>query len=689
MSFSLAGNVIVAGADNHPPMLDKTQYSSWVSRMLLYIKGKENGKLLVDSVINRPFLYETITEPETLTTHAIMRARRYNELTIAEKLREACDIKATNIVLKGLPQDIYNLVNHHEEAKHIWDRVKLLIEGSEISLQESCYRVMSTSTHPIIILSDPDVEDAFSSTNTLDYTLASPDYFPASPRNTSSDPLEDLSKYILASLAISPFHDDPYMKVMQAYNATSNESLIPPQAPIAPPTVLPSSLVLSLSHMFDTQDLFLPEEIFITRKRARSRSSSSTSALPQLFEIGESSHKTSLEHHEEHIKTILNHLDENSLERIEMAPKRTSTSAAPTITQAAIRKLVDDSVATALEAQAATMANTDNTNRNTEQREIPIARKCSYKEFMSCQPFNFKGNDLKTYVRRFQELAILCPTIMPNYVKIMKIFIGGLPRSIKGNVTASKPQTLEEAITITQRLMDQVTKHNSVQGTNDHKQKFDDRRTFNNNNNRNNDHHQQQNRRQETFRAYATTITENNRYAGNLPLCKRCNLHYTRPCNVKCQTYNKVGHLTKNCKDKGPATRSNLQPVSVTCHACREKGHFKSQCSKANKSAHRRAYLPRDKNAHQNPNVVTGAAPVARAPYRLSLLEMQELSNQLQELADRGFIRPSTSPWGAPILVVKKKDGSLRMCINYRELNKLIVKNYFPLPMIDDLFDQL
>ncbi|GKB32607.1 reverse transcriptase domain-containing protein [Tanacetum coccineum] len=194
----------------------------------------------------------------------------------------------------------------------------------------------------------------------------------------------------------------------------------------------------------------------------------------------------------------------------------------------------------------------------------------------------------------------------------MEVFIGGLPRSIEGNVTTLKPQTLEEAITITQRLMDQVIKHNSVQGTNDHKQKFDDRRTFtnnnyqNNHNNRNNDHHQQQNRRQETVKAYAVTPTENNRYAGKLPLCKRCALHYTRPCTVKCQTCNKVGHQTRNCKNKGPATGSNLQPVSVTCHACGEKWHYKSQCSRANNNAHGRAYLLRDKNAHQDPNIVTG-----------------------------------------------------------------------------------
>ncbi|GJW19818.1 putative reverse transcriptase domain-containing protein [Tanacetum coccineum] len=79
----------------------------------------------------------------------------------------------------------------------------------------------------------------------------------------------------------------------------------------------------------------------------------------------------------------------------------------------------------------------------------------------------------------------------------------------------------------------------------------------------------------------------------------------------------------------------------------------------------------------------------ARAPYRLAPSEMKELSEQLKELSDKGFIRPSSSPWGAPVLFVKKKDGSFRMCIDYRELNKLTVKNRYPLPRIDDLFDQL
>ncbi|GKE44413.1 hypothetical protein Tco_1471697, partial [Tanacetum coccineum] len=109
--------------------------------------------------------------------------------------------------------------------------------------------------------------DAFSSTNNLDYTPASPNYSPALPGNTSSDSLEDLSKDLLASLTISHFHDDPYMKVMQAYNATSNELHIPsPRAPIAPPTVLSPPPMLPSSPLFDPRDFFLPEEILPPQK---------------------------------------------------------------------------------------------------------------------------------------------------------------------------------------------------------------------------------------------------------------------------------------------------------------------------------------------------------------------------------------------------------------------------------------
>ncbi|GJT63235.1 reverse transcriptase domain-containing protein [Tanacetum coccineum] len=403
---------------------------------------------------------------------------------------------------------------------------------------------MSSPNHPTF-----DIEDSFSS-NFPNYIPASPDYFPVSPGNTSSESLNNSSDLVpIASPTLSLFHNDPYMKVMQAYDAIS-----PPQVTIPPPTVVPSSPMLS--PMFNSRDFFPPEEIPPPKDTKTpiespipiSPSSSVGSSSPEL---------------DNSLWIIPRPLGSKPVpeESNEMPPNRTSTSVAPAMTQAAIKKLVADSVSAALGAQAATMANTDNTNRNTGEREALVARKCSYKEFMSCQPINFKGsegavglicwfertesvfsrsnytedykvkfatgtlteealswwnsfaqpigieeaykitwvefkkllikkycprtevqkmedefyhltvkgNDLKTYVRRFQELATLCPTMVPNTEKHMEAFIGGLPRSIEGNVTASKPQTLEDAINITQRLMDQVTRHNSVQGTNDHK----------------------------------------------------------------------------------------------------------------------------------------------------------------------------------------------------------------------------
>ncbi|GJW22240.1 putative reverse transcriptase domain-containing protein [Tanacetum coccineum] len=99
--------------------------------------------------------------------------------------------------------------------------------------------------------------------------------------------------------------------------------------------------------------------------------------------------------------------------------------------------------------------------------------------------------------------------------------------------------------------------------------------------------------------------------------------------------------------------------------------------------------LPPTQQVEFQIDLIPGATPVAQKPYRLALSEMKELSDQLQKLYDKGFIRPSSSPWGALVLFVKKKDGSFRMCIDYRELNKLTVKNRYLLPRIDDLFDQL
>nr|GFA15747.1 putative reverse transcriptase domain-containing protein [Tanacetum cinerariifolium] len=107
------------------------------------------------------------------------------------------------------------------------------------------------------------------------------------------------------------------------------------------------------------------------------------------------------------------------------------------------------------------------------------------------------------------------------------------------------------------------------------------------------------------------------------------------------------------------------------------------------KGCHDLSGIPPTRQVEFRIDLIPGAAPIARVPYRLAPSKMKELAEQLQELTDKGFIRPSSSPWGAPVLFVKKKYGSFRMCIDYRELNKLTVKNRNPLPRIDDLFDQL
>jgi hypothetical protein len=99
--------------------------------------------------------------------------------------------------------------------------------------------------------------------------------------------------------------------------------------------------------------------------------------------------------------------------------------------------------------------------------------------------------------------------------------------------------------------------------------------------------------------------------------------------------------------------------------------------------------LPSNRDIDFSINLMPGATPVSKAPYRMSTIEMKELQLQLEEILKKGYIHPSVSPWGAPVLFVKKKDGTLRLCIDFRQLNKVTFKNNYPLPRIDDLFDQL
>ncbi|GJU19904.1 putative reverse transcriptase domain-containing protein [Tanacetum coccineum] len=178
-------------------------------------------------------------------------------------------------------------------------------------------------------------------------------------------------------------------------------------------------------------------------------------------------------------------------------------------------------------------------------------------------------------------------------------------------------------------------------------------------------------------------------YEGSKPLCSKCNYHHDGPCAPKCHKCNRVGHLARDCRSPANANTANNQRGTgtgqkPTCYECGAQGHFKRECLKL-KNNNNRGNLAGNVNAsakvyavdavpgiNEDSNVVTGV-----------------VGRTLKELSDKGFIRLSSSPWGALVLFVKKKDGSFRMCIDYRELKKLTVKNRYPLLRIDDLFDQL
>nr|GFA19961.1 putative reverse transcriptase domain-containing protein [Tanacetum cinerariifolium] len=202
---------------------------------------------------------------------------------------------------------------------------------------------------------------------------------------------------------------------------------------------------------------------------------------------------------------------------------------------------------------------------------------------------------------------------------------------------------------------------------------------------------------QNVARAYMAGNNERNGYDGSFPYCNKYRLHHEGLYTIRNKTGNKTrgNEVTAKAYAIGEGgTNPDSNVVTVTSKKAEDKSEEKRLEDVPIIREFPKVFpedLPGLSPARQvkfQIDLVPGAAPVARAPYQLAPAEMQELSTQLQELSDRGFTRPSSSPWGAPVLFLKKKDGSFRMYIDYRELIKLTVKNRYPLPRIDDLFDQ-
>nr|GEY52646.1 putative reverse transcriptase domain-containing protein [Tanacetum cinerariifolium] len=432
-------------------------------------------------------------------------------------------------------------------------------------------------------------------------------------------------------------------------------------------------------------------------------------------------------------------------------PDPTSTTiATEPMTQEAINNLIAQRVTEALaeyKTQRNSVVNGDTSHTTrTGPRTVCPTRECTYKDYLNCGPLKFNGtkgvisltrwfertesvssisnctaeNQVKfasctligsaltwwnshmravsqyvayampwktlSYTLCFQKLALLCERMFPDESDEIERYVGGLCEMIRGNVMSYEPKSMQKAIESANNQMDQ-----KLLGIANRQAK--NKRKFNNTS-RNQQNQQPFKRNNNVARAYAARSREKKPFGGIKPMCPKCNFHHDGPCRSKCTNYKRTGHISRECRNRAANTNNNnnnnyynnwratvaYQGVP-TCFKCGAQG--------GNPDANFVTGLPPTQRVEFQIDLIPGDAPVARAPYLLASSKMKELSDQLQELSDKGFIRPSSSHWGDPVLFVKKKDGSFRMCIDYQELNKLTVKNSYPLLRINDLFDQL
>ncbi|GJR67626.1 putative reverse transcriptase domain-containing protein [Tanacetum coccineum] len=339
------------------------------------------------------------------------------------------------------------------------------------------------------------------------------------------------------------------------------------------------------------------------------------------------------------------------------------------------------------------------------------------------------------YTDRFHELARLVPHLVTPESRMIERYVYGLAPQIRGMVAATEPKTIQKAVQISGALIDEAVRNGSIKKVEKRGNMGEPSKDRSG---------RDDNKRTRTGNVFATTVNPVGREnTGTWPKCTTYNSYHVPggPCRT-CFNCNRPRHLARDCR----GVPRNVNPVNArnptvrACYECgstdhglgkpREPGRGRDSggvaeearqvlrvvgerpeekarllmSAKASDKKQEEIVVVRDfpevflddlsglPPIHEiefRIKLIPRATPVAKSPYRLAPSKLEELSGQLKELQDKGFIRPSSSPWGAPILFVKKKDGSFRMCIDYRELNRLTVKNRYPLPRIDDLFDQL
>ncbi|GJV10328.1 putative reverse transcriptase domain-containing protein [Tanacetum coccineum] len=252
-----------------------------------------------------------------------------------------------------------------------------------------------------------------------------------------------------------------------------------------------------------------------------------------------------------------------------------------------------------------------------------------------------KGTDVIGYNQRFQELALLCVRMFPEESDKIERYVGGLPDMIHGNIVASKPKTMQEAVEMATELMDKKVSTIAERQA-ENKRKFE-------NTSRNNQNQQQQNKRQNTGRAYTAGSGDKKQYGGSKPLCSKCNYHHDGPCAPKCHKCNKFGHFARDCRSAGNANNANNQRGTgsgqkPTCFECGVQGHYKRECPKLKNNKNRGNQVGNDRapakvyvvgRAGTNPdsNIVTGTF----------LLNNRYASILFDTGADRSFVSTTFS----------------------------------------------